>query len=568
MSWKGFEGRVAALMIIFLTVLALLVFRLAWLQLVVGHRLAATAANYHSRTVYYRWGHGGEGRGAILDRQLRPFTEAKLQSGLAVFTAIGQGEEGYEEWLQTLTVYTGLVQEEIIQRSDQRYALPLTKSLPQELVLPHWIVPVEGEWDEEGNFRRYSFGDLAGHVLGVTEKAPGKQVGVRGIELEFDQHLRCRRLGVSALTDAWGNLIPGLGYRNTMAASEQPNVVLTIDIEIQQLVEKTLDKFIDSKRIPEWGAAVVMDPENGDILAMCSRPVARDSEDQQNRATRKSPNVNLLPFASMVKVVTAAAALEKDPGLISACYACSGKMVLGANTFECSHGPHNMQDMAGAMANSCNLYFAQLAQEVGAADLLAMAEALGLGSKADIGLPAWDVEAGSLPRREDLATAAGLANNFALGGNKMEVTPLQAAVALSTIANGGWHVEPRLVLGVNQDLEKRVLRPPAKKEKAMSVATAQAVAMLLRNVVVLGKTGGFDHSVYPYAARELAFKTGTSDPLPPKGYYVSWCGGFFPWHRPEYVVVYLAEAPGGAGVERGSLVAEIVEGLARLSGEE
>ena len=573
MQEEGYKRRVVSLMVLFLVITGLFAARLAWLQLVQGRDLAAIAAKYHSRTVYYRWGHGSEGRGAILDRKLRPFTEARLQPGLAVFASVGQKYADYEDWLQLLAEHSGISVETIVLRSEQGKPLPLSAPLPAEADLPHWIVPVAGEWDAEGNFCRYSYGNLACHVLGFIqppyrgEDAAGKLVGRLGIEKKYDLLLRSQRPGVSALVDARDKLIGGLGYRSIIEPCRQPNVVLTLDIEIQQLVEKIFDEHIRAGQVPAWGAIVVMDPHSGDILAMASRPVIDGANNQFNRAARKSANVDLQPLASMVKVVTAAAALEKDPQLIHARFTCTGTMQLGTNTFECAHGPHGEQDLAGAMANSCNLYFAQLAREVGAKELLAMAEAMGLGSLPDISLPSSEVGAGRLPELKDLATAAGLANNFAMGGNKVEATPLQAAVMLSTVANGGWHVEPRLVLAVNQDLEKKISLPKVKKEKIMSAATAQAVANLLRNVVVQGQTGYFDHNLYPYAAAALAAKTGTSDPLPPQGYHIRWCGGFFPWREPDYVVVYMAEVPDeNTRVERGGIVAAIVQGLAALEG--
>lgn len=574
METERYERRVTSLMVIFLAIAGFLVTRLGWLQLVQGRSLAATAAKYHSRTVYYRWGSGSEGRGLILDRQLRPFTEANLRPGLAVFAGIGEKEESYREWLQLLSEYSGFSPDEITRISKQGKPLPLKRPLPTDLELPHWLAPVAGQWDSAGNFQRYSYPDLACHVLGIIqppfpgESAPGKLIGRLGIEKQFDLLLRCRRPGVSAVTDAQDRLIRGLGYREILELNQQPNVVLTLDLEIQRLVERIFEDYIRRGLVPARGAIVVMDPNSGQILAMCSRPAIRGAENHFNLATRKSAAVNMQPLASMVKVVTAAAALEKDPKLIKACFTCTGTMKIGSNTFECSHGPHGEQDLAGAMANSCNLYFAQLAQAVGGDELLAMAQAMGLGQKPEIGLPAGEVGAGSLPAPADLATAAGLANNFAMGGNKIEATPLQAAVMLSAIANGGWRVEPRLVLAVNQDLTTKVAPPGVKKERVMSRTTAQEVAALLRNVVIQGKTGYFNADSYPYAAMQLAAKTGTSDPLPPKGYQIRWCGCFFPWRRPEYVVVYLAEAPNEyARVDRGGLVAEIVQGIADLAGK-
>jgi penicillin-binding protein 2 len=222
--------------------------------------------------------------------------------------------------------------------------------------------------------------------------------------------------------------------------------------------------------------------------------------------------------------------------------------------------------MTQALANSCNIYFAQLAREVGGKALLEMAVALGLGKKPEIGLSSSEVGTGNLPEPLDLATAAGLANHFAMGGNKLEVTPLQVAAMLSAIANGGYYVTPRLVLGVDQDLAKELVPPPVKREQIMRTTTAQLLARMMHISVREGSAGNFDKAAYPYAANNLAAKTGTSDAnLRPLGHQVRWNAGFFPWRNPRYVVVYMAEVPPGTSrVRREQIVAEIAEELAKL----
>lgn len=565
-SSDALKKRIAMLMLAVFSAFTLLTLRLGWLQLARGRELAALAAKYHSRTVFYRWGHGSEGRGSILDRNLRPLTEAKLKQGLAVFTVVGCREEDYDTWLHWLEYYTGLGREEIVDRSSLRRPLPLVRPLPQDLALPHWIMPVAGEWDEHGNFRRYSYDKLACHVLGFItgaykgERAPGLLVGRLGIEKSFDDLLRCQRPGVSAMVDANNQLISGLGYRSTIDPMDQPNVVLSLDLEVQRIVERVFDNYIDRGLVPTQGAIVVMDPHNGDVLAMVSRPAIAGASYQHNRATRKSNNVTMLPLASVVKVITAAAALEKNPDLLHARYSCSGSLNLHGNSFHCLSS-HGEQDMAEALSNSCNLYFAQLAMEVGGRDLLSMVAAMGLGTKPDLGLPGSEVDSGSLPGPEDLASPAGLTNHFAMGGNKLEVTPVQVAAMLSSIANGGYYVEPRLVLAINHDPSARLKAPAVKKEKIMRITTAQMVARMMHGAVADSSS----YRAFPLAAEVLAAKTGTSDAVPPMGYHIRWNAGFFPWRNPKYVVVYMAEVPPAGGtVQRSQIVAEIVEGLSGL----
>jgi len=563
-----FQKRVAWLMLGFFVLAMMLTLRLGWLQLIQGKELAARAAKYHSRTVFYGYGHGSEGRGEILDRNHQPFTEANPRPGLAVFTSLGQESEDYDAWLDILIDATGLSREEIEQRSQDRWPLPLQKTLDQPL--PHWIVPVDWDWGENGKFRRYTYGHLACHVLGrvgpphADEDAPGLRVGRQGIEEAFDDLLRCPRPGVAAMVDANDRLIQGLGYRYTLAPQQQPNVVLSLDLRIQQEVEAIFDKYIQRDLVPDKGAILVMDPNSGDILAMVSRPIQGDSH-YYNRATRKSNNVTMLPMASVVKVITAAAAIEQNPSLLDQRYSCSGSLTLGGNTFVCAFGPHGDQDLSQALSNSCNIYFAQLAQEVGREDLLNMAAAMGLGQPPDIDLPSVEVDAGSLPQLDDLATAGGLANHFAMGGNKMEATPLQVAVAISSIANGGYRVQPRLVLATNHDPEAQLSPPPRQRQRIMRTTTAQMVARMMHTAVSDGCASYFNHRSYPWAAENLAAKTGTSDAnLSTNDYQVQWNAGFFPWRSPRYTVVYMAEVSPGQSVEREQILAEIAQRLASL----
>lgn len=551
--------------------------RLGWLQLAQGRELAEQAVNTHSRTVYYGFGRGSEGRGAILDRNLTPFTEANRQPCLAVFVSIGCTSPDYDLWLGKLEDWTGLKREEIIDQASLRRPL-LLQTLPDgDIQLPHWIKPVLADCDEEGNIGRYSYGDLTCHVLGFIqdpfpgETAPGRKVGRMGIERAYDDFLRTRRPGISAFVDGNDCLIPGLGYRYTTEDGQLPAVVLTLDLQLQQMVEEIIDDYIARELIPAGGAVVVMDPQNGHILAMASRPVRKDDIKQDNldtseynRATRKSDAVNILPPASLIKLVTAAAALEANPELLDFTATCSGeKFTLGSTVFNCLTGPHGEQDLAAALANSCNEYFAALAQAVESQELLALAGKMGLGQAPDLGLPAVEVDAGSLPGLDDLATPAGVVNHFVMGSHRLEATPVQIATMVSTLANGGYRVEPRLVLGTATASVEKAPRAPVVRERVLSTSVSNMVVGMMRRAVTEGSARFFDKGRYPAAARDLAAKTGTSDPdLPPKGYQVRWSVGIYPWREPRFVIVYMAEVPPGGKAAREQILAEIVQGLA------
>ncbi|MTI94947.1 MAG: penicillin-binding protein 2 [Firmicutes bacterium] len=541
--------RITALMLCFLVTSLILIFRLAWLQLVQAKELAQIATYHHTRTVFLDWGHGNSGRGQITDRNLAPLTGAQPRSGLAVFTQVGRVEEteaDFNSWLNWLESRTGLDTETIIERSRNRQPLPLVAPLAPQIELPHWIKPVTWDWDDELNFRRYTYTSLACHVLGIVND----NAGLLGLEKSFDSFLSCQRPAVAAFVTAGNQLIPGLGYREIGA--EPPVLVTTLDLEIQRIVESVWNQYIDTGRVPPTGALLVLDPNTGEILAMASRPEIIGAEHHYNRAVRKSPNVPVLPPASVIKTLTAAVALEQDINYLQARYTCTGSITYGANSFEC-HQVHGELDLAGALSHSCNVYFAKLAVELGAEDLLKMAEGMGLGEPPPIELPSFEVDAGQLPTLADLSTESGVVNHFALGGNKFETTPLQVAVMMAAVANGGYRVEPSLVLAL--DDEKPTPVTP-RWTRVFTSSTARTVAQML-NQAVLNRENLYNLTAWP-RARELAAKTGTSDRLQPGNYEIRWNAGFFPVDSPRYVVVYMAEVPPGwLSVQRERLLAEL-----------
>lgn len=550
-------------MTVFLMVFTFLLSRLAWIQLFKGSWYASVATDYHSRVIYYRSGHGYEGRGQIVDRHGSPFTDAKLRLGAAVFTSVGRAYDDYERWLKILSDYSGLETEEIEKRAKKRLPIPLHRSLPQDL--PHWIKQVTVQVDNEGELERYDSA-LARHTLGlVTKGFLGENfgfVGRLGIEAAFDQLLRSPRPGVAAFVNARDRLIPGLGYRSTIEPQDLPQVKLTLDKDVQAIVEEVLDSYMTSDLLPKAGAVVVMDPNTGDILAMVSRPLPDGEYNQQNRALRKAPGLQILPAASLVKVITTAAALESGFDPLTR-YHCSGQITQGGNTFSCwQRLGHGTLNLAEALASSCNVYFAQASQEVGAENLLDLAKKFGFGQSFDLGLLPGEQDSGSLPTLADLATPAGITNHFALGSNKLEVTPLQMAVMVATIANGGRRVDPRLVMET-RNLHGQVERfSTVNPERVLRSSTAREVAAMMRGAVLHHHASYRPHH-FPYAARELAVKTGTADVM--QGVQVRWIAGFFPWRNPQYVVVYMGEAgrDGENRALREQFLAELTERLAR-----
>ena len=385
---------------------------------------------------------------------------------------------------------------------------------------------MEGDWDADGAFRRYTYGrNFACHVLGFVkthsraEGAEGLVVGQMGIK-KRPLTATCAARGRAwrpwwmpaiASSAAWATAtpFPSTGCR-TWCSAWMP--------EIRGIVEETLDDHIQRGLVPPCGAVVVMDPHTGDILAMASRPVISGEKNHYNRATRKSDKVAMLPWPRWQN------SSPPLPPWKGPCPVPPMARLPREREFNCVFGPHGQQDMARALANSCNTYFAELAAQVGARELLAMAKALGLGPKkrhrpARLG-----------GRRRQPARAAGPGHQgrpdqpLAMGREtNWRATPLQVAAMLSAIANGSWYVEPRLVLATGRGEIAEVTAPPPKRERVMSPTTAQLLARMMHLSVREGSAGHFDHAAYPYAAAQLASRQ--APPMPGFPPTATRCGG-------------------------------------------
>jgi penicillin-binding protein 2 len=271
---------------------------------------------------------------------------------------------------------------------------------------------------------------------------------------------------------------------------------------------------------------------------------------------RALANYNL---GSVFKVVVAAAALEAGYTTGTA-FACDGALSVGGTVFHCHNRlGHGVLDMQGAMAQSCNCYFIQLAQAVGGQALYDMAVSLGFDSSlilADNIRTARAVQ----PAATEL-TGAALAN-FSIGQGALLATPVHIAQLMSAVVGGGRYVRPSVVRGtVNAAGQVTELQQDA-PTTAFSKETAVMIVSMLRKVVSEG-TGG---AALPEKGG-AGGKTGTAETgWVVDGYTVSqsWFAGFYPAYAPQYVVVVLSEDAGQTGVKAAGVFREICDALCAL----
>lgn len=380
---------------------------------------------------------------------------------------------------------------------------------------------------EVGQTRRYPFGEAAAHLIGyvgavsVREltgepllELPSFKVGKNGIEKVFDEELRGRAGRSEVEVNAAGRVIRELSRKEGKQGSA---VRLTLDIGLQEFAHRRIGA--------ESAAVTVMDVENGDILALASAPafdpsafnlgISRDywrelTADERAPLTNKAITGQYAP-GSAFKMVVALAALEAGLAGPDHEVYCRGYVQLGKARFHCwkRHG-HGRLDMVGAIQQSCDVYFYDLARRVGVDRIAAMARRFGLGRPTGISLPG--EKPGLIPTRdwklavlgkrwqggETLVT--GIGQGFVLA------TPLQLALMTARIANGGKAVTPRIVLpGASGTGEEA---PPP---KALGVSEA-ALDVVREGMYAVSNTprGTAYRSRITEGGWRLAGKTGTS----------------------------------------------------------
>ncbi|MDP9291709.1 MAG: penicillin-binding protein 2 [Verrucomicrobiota bacterium] len=417
--------------------------------------------------------------------------------------------------------------------------------------------------------RFYPNGTLAGHVLGYAGKTgrtpmspvqnndllwPGSE-GREGIEQTFNEQLNGKVGQLNIALDATGKKVS-----EKVAIPPQPgyNVVTTIDENLQRLAEDVLAKS-GSK-----GALVVLDPNNGDVLAMASWPVFNPNafvpsiSAEAFKALQDNPAIPLLPRAfrsayppgSTFKVAVGVAALESGAIKLNDEFDCPAAMEIGNRTFKnWKKEGTGMLNFAQALTQSCDTYFYQIGIKTGAQPIVDWATKMGFGVKT--GIPLIGEVDGRVPTNEYMKKVYGrrimdgdLAN-LAIGQGDLLVTPLQMAQAMGAIGNGGTLYQTRLVKQVqtidNQIVTAYDVRAKNQLELHPQVLTELKNAMVDVVSSASGTAGraGVDNV-------KVAGKTGTAQWGPKNNERTAaWFAGFAPADQPKYAFAALYEGKAG-----------------------
>ena len=382
--------------------------------------------------------------------------------------------------------------------------------------------------------RYYPYNNLASHVIGFVGS---DNQGLEGIENRYDVTLRGKEGRLTTAVDVTRDEIPD-NHQEYIAPENGSNVYLTIDSNIQIIAEKYLKQAVEESKSEKGGNVIIMNPTNGDILAMATYPdynlntpmtITTMKQDEYNKlSTQEQTNklyqmwrnravVDTYEPGSTFKTITAAIALEENlaktdtPGDFN----CIGYEEIANTKIRCTAvAGHGKETLRQALENSCNPALMQLGKRIGAEKFYKYLKAFGMFESTGIDLPS---EGNSTFWPENKVGPIELATmSF---GQRFKITPIQMVRAASALANNGELVTPRLVKQIENTNTGTITETKIDNvRKVVSKETSDKIRDMMHSVVENG--GGRNAQVKGY---EIGGKTGTSEPDPnkPEEGYVS-----------------------------------------------
>ena len=458
--------------------------------------------------------------------------------------------------------------------------------------------------------RDYPYGAFAAAVLGFCD-ADG--YGTYGLEKSYESTLAGVNGRTITLRNAYGNAIADQ-RATTYAAKDGSNLVLSLDVNIQEVAERYLNEAIKANNVENRGAAIVMNVKTGAILAMASKPDFDPNnpldysanEAYLNELVHAEPelygiylknedgsfqldangNKILDPDAdysgyyrdiqwknktitelyypgSVFKVITAAMGVDSGNATLNTTFNCSGAYGVAKETYHCAgKKAHGVQNLAQALRNSCNIYFIQLGQRVGASLFYDYFDAFGFTERTGVDLPN-ETNFMQYYTANQLGEVQLSSSSF---GQAMAVTPLQVCTAISAAVNGGYLVTPHVVDKIT-DQNGNVIQEIGSnvRRQVISESASETIRQIMEYEVGDGTTTGGGSNAY-VAGYRIGGKSGTSEQLNmdrrADGDYkkVASFAAVLPANDPEILVYVMLDDPNNARTDYSSILAAPVVG--------
>lgn len=460
-----------------------------------------------------------------------------------------------EVFSKKLSEYLRLSQEAILDKINTRKPFVWIK----RLVEPNIIAKIKSDNFPDLGFieepkRVYPNGTLVGQVLGFTNI---DSKGIEGIEFKYDELLTGKPGKINVKKDARGRKIMSTPYFLEPSISGY-DLVLTIDSQIQHIVEKELKEGVEKAKA-DRGMALLMNSETGAILAMASYPFfdPNSYKDFNSETRRNLPIWFSFEPGSTMKVFILASAMEEDKVNPDTKFDCeNGRRKVGPAIIRDVH-PYGVLTVAQILEKSSNICASKIGETLGREKLYDRLSSFGFGRQTGIDLSG---ESSGMMTKSNRWGPVELATiSF---GQGIAVTSIQIAAALSAIANGGYLVKPYIVEQLISPGGKVVTKnKPEVLGKVISYDTAENITQMMEKVVESGT--GKNAAISGY---KVAGKTGTAQVPNPKtgGYYgnrfMSSFIGFGPTDDPKVTLVVIVENPKN-GSYGGTVAAPIFKGI-------
>lgn len=524
-----FRARQLVIFLFFLVSLSLLVLRLAYLQVIRHPFFAAIANEQHTVSMELP-----AKRGAIFDRNMRV-----LAVNLNVDSVYVNGREiKYKRKVARLLASAlDLDEQYVFERvSRDKLFVWLKRRIPPEEAARVKRLKLKGVGFIKESKRFYPNRDSACHVVGIADI---DNRGLEGLELVYDRYLKGENGWLTSTQDARQKLLKS--YRDDFLLPRNGlSLVLTIDEVIQSIAERELAAAF-KKHHAKGASIIVIDPTNGDILALANlpafdlnAPAGRPIESIRNRAIN-----DFFEPGSVFKVITASAILEEHAVDVNDTFDCENGEWHVARRVLHDHTPHGVMTFREIIEKSSNIGTLKAASRLGAAKMYQYMRAFGFYEKSGIELPG-EVIGMNRP----LARWSSVSMYAIPMGQEVTTTVLQLARAIAVVADNGYLVKPRIVKEIINDKGETVKEfPPRATRKVLSPVIAAKVRGILEGVIESGT--GKKARIEEYAA---GGKTGTAQKVEPGGVYsherfVASFIGFAPVARPQLAVAVCFDEP-------------------------
>ena len=563
------KKRMRNMIFVVLIIMFGLAFRIGWIQFKMGNKLQHMA---HLQQTLER--EFNPKRGTIYDATGEKILAVSASVESITVNPVNISSENKEKVARKLSELFELDYEKVLKKVSKRSSIEtiakkVDKSKTDELRI----------WLDENNIttgvnidvdtkRYYPYNSLAAQIIGFCGS---DNQGLMGIEAKYDSELKGQNGSIVKLTDAKGGNLDDEGEEYVKAINGN-DLILSIDATIQGIAEKYLEEACIDNVCTDGGNIVIMDPNNGDILAMAGYPtynlndpyVPMDSKvsanwdnlskeektAEQQKMWRNKAISDAYEPGSTFKLITSSASLEEKITDTdnSGEFCCTGSITISGVTIKCwrYYRPHGSESLRQALMNSCNPVFIGLGQKLGVKTYYSYLNKFGFLRKTGIDLQG---EGGSIFLAEEKVGPVEL-GTIAFG-QRFEVTPIQMITAVSSIANGGTYVVPRVVKGIVNSQTGEVKNiEPQKKETVISKETSEKVLSMMQSVVAEGT--GKNAQVKGYS---IGGKTGTSEDGVNTGKYVTSFVGVAPISNPKLVILITLYNPTGEGGHQGGGVA-------------